>query len=144
MIKVGTDIPKAKVFRFEIFWFEMAGFIETIELHWNSRAFYNNSAKTLLEKFKQTRRALRAWSKELSPVSWVIAMMDSLEDQRRLSLIESNCKKILKKHYFSYWRIKEFIGDKEPLSNMSNLGMKIQNSFKQWLPQGTGQILSPS
>lgn len=69
VIKVGTVIPKTKKFRFENFWVQMAGFLQTVELHWNNTAFYSNSTKTLSGKFKQTRRGLKAWSKEFSKLN---------------------------------------------------------------------------
>lgn len=119
MIKVGTSISKTKMFRFENFWVQISGFLETVELHWHSTAFYNNAAKTLAEKFKQTRRGLKAWSKGLSKLntkinncSWVIGMMDGLEDQRSLSRIEANFRKILKKFLLELRR-KECTGNKE-------------------------------
>lgn len=69
VIKVGTKISKAHIFRFENFWIQMSDFISTVELHWNSTAFFRNSAKNLSKKFKQTRRGLKALSRNISKLN---------------------------------------------------------------------------
>jgi hypothetical protein len=93
------------VFCFENYWTEFEGFQETVDLHWHCSPFYGDAARTLSSKFKQVRKGLKAWSKELSRPSrnihnanWVIALLDGLEDARYLSLIESNFRKIVKRH----------------------------------------------
>lgn len=62
-------------------------------------------ARTISENFKQLRASLKKWSKELSQLNkvinncnWVLALLDGLEDQRGLSLIESNFRKIIRSH----------------------------------------------
>lgn len=89
-----------------------------VELHWHSTPFYGNAAKTLLVKYKQTRKAFKDWSKKLSNLSkcinncsYVISMIDGLEDQITLSRPEWNFKKILNSHLqkllqakIEYWR----------------------------------------
>jgi hypothetical protein len=32
MVQIGTSIPKASVFRFESFWVEMPGFLDTVQV----------------------------------------------------------------------------------------------------------------
>jgi hypothetical protein len=69
-------------------------------------------------KLKMLRRGLKEWSKELSKLnkliynnSFVLAMLDGLEQQRALSVIERNFRASLKTHLISlleakmvYWR----------------------------------------
>lgn len=62
-------------------------------------------AKIISGKFKQLRAGLKKWSKEFSHLnrvinncSWVLALLDGLEDQRNLSTLESNFRKVVKIH----------------------------------------------
>jgi mannosylglycoprotein endo-beta-mannosidase len=62
-------------------------------------------ARPISGKFKQLRKGLKAWSREFSKLnkiinncSWVLAMLDGLEDQRPLSRVEHNFRNIVKKH----------------------------------------------
>lgn len=106
VIQIGTYFPKAHIFRFENFWMQMSDFLSTVELHWNSTVFFSNAVKTLAEKFKQAKSGLKAWSKNISQLnkkinncSWVIVMLDALEDQRILSRIESNFRQEASCHF---------------------------------------------
>jgi hypothetical protein len=74
---------------------EFSGFQETVKLHWDSNHFYSNSAKTISGKFKQLRKGLKSWSRELSRLNkninnagWVVALLDGLEEARTLSILE--------------------------------------------------------
>jgi hypothetical protein len=76
-------------------------------------------AKTISGKFKQLRKELNAWCKELSKLnnlinncSQVLALIDGLEDQRLLLVVELNFRKIVKKYLQNlleakriYWRL---------------------------------------
>lgn len=118
VIKVNIVIPKAKIFRFENFWAEFNGFMETVDLHWNSNPIFANRAKTIVGKFKQLRRGLKAWSKSLSNLTrlihnpnWVLAILDGLEDQRPLCRVAKNFGRIIKGYVIQlleakrkYWR----------------------------------------
>ena len=63
MVQIDTAIPKANVFRFENFWPEYPGFLETVSESRNSmRKERSNSAATLALKLKNLRYALKCWS----------------------------------------------------------------------------------
>lgn len=85
VIKIGTMIPQAFLFRFENFLSEFSSFLPTVELHWNISHYYANAAKTSNSKFKPVRAGLKRWSRSLSNLSklihncdFVLAMLDSL------------------------------------------------------------------
>jgi hypothetical protein len=77
-----------------------------------------NAALVISAKFKSLHRGLKAWSRELSKLNklinnsnFVLALLDGLEEQRPLSIIESNFRKLLKCHLISlleakrtYWK----------------------------------------
>ena len=105
VVSIGSKIPKSSSFRFENFWVDIPGFLDTINLHWNSTPFYSNAAKTLAAKFKQTRIGLRKWSRNLSNLNklifnsnWTLSLLDGLEDQRSLSTLESAFRSLVKNH----------------------------------------------
>jgi hypothetical protein len=66
VIQIISQISKSPIFRFENYWVDFDGLLDTIHLHWNSTPFYGDAARTMGGKFKQARRGLRLWSKELS------------------------------------------------------------------------------
>lgn len=102
---VGSSIPKCNMFRFENFWVNHPGFMDTVNLHWNNAPFYANAARNMSAKLKQVRAGLKSWSKNLSKLSkliyncnWVLLLVDGLEDQRPLSILERHFKKLVKSH----------------------------------------------
>lgn len=118
VINIGTHIPKAKIFRFENYWLEFNGFLNVVDLHWSTSPYFANAAQTLNSKFKQVRKGLKQWSKELSKLgklinnaNFVIAILDGLEDQRPLNGPEAIFRQIVKKYLASlleakriYWK----------------------------------------
>lgn len=103
VVRMDSHIPKANIFRFENYWADFPGFFYIVDLHWHSNPFFGNMAKTISTKFKPLRVGLRKWSKQLSQLnrlinncSWVLAMLDRLEDQTRLIIVEADFRKILK------------------------------------------------
>lgn len=68
VVKVGTEIPKAKTFRFENYWLQISNFLATVELHQHS-TFHSNSVKTQHGNFKKTRRGLKTWSKNIAKLN---------------------------------------------------------------------------
>lgn len=58
-LHIGSCIPKSKLFRFENFWVDHPGFLETVHLHWNSSPFFANAARNLSDKLKQVRAGLK-------------------------------------------------------------------------------------
>jgi hypothetical protein len=98
-------IPKANMFRLENFWVNHRGFLDTISLHWNNSLVFGNASKNLSSKLKHVRSGLKKWSKNLSNLNkliynskWVLLLMDGLEDQRNLSRMETNFRKLVKQH----------------------------------------------
>lgn len=123
MLHNGSNIPKAKTFRFENFWIEHPGFLDTVGLHWNNSAYHANAAKNLSFKSKQVRAGLKKWNKNLSSLSkliyscnWVLLLMDGLEDQRSISRLELSLRILVKNHLNSlleskrlYWRQRNLV-----------------------------------
>ena len=85
---------------------------------WALPARFHNAAQLFSSKLKVLRRGLKLWSKSLSNLSqlisnssWVLALLDGLEDQRPLCLVERNFRRILKAHLLklleakrTYWK----------------------------------------
>jgi hypothetical protein len=104
-IQVDTTIPKANIFRFENFWLDFDGFQETVSNCWALDVHKDNSAQTLCAKLKNLRAGLKKWSRNLSNLSMIInnccfilALIDGLEEQRELTIMETNFRKILQDH----------------------------------------------
>jgi hypothetical protein len=96
-IQIGTSIPKAQIFRFEEFWLDFEGFTDTVQSHWQQARHFTNSAQDLSARMKSLRHGLKNWSKNLSKLnkviescSYILAIIDGLEDQRTLSIQEAN------------------------------------------------------
>jgi len=118
VMHIGSSIPKSKLFKFENFWVDHAGFLNTVDLPWNSSPYHANAARTLSEKYKQVRAGLKYWSKKLSNLSkliynnnWVLLLFDGLEDRRALSRLERAFRTLVKSHLASlleakraYWK----------------------------------------
>lgn len=116
--QIGTCIPKAQLFRFENYWIDQPGFMDLVQLTWNSDVRANSSATKLTAKFKLLRRVLKRWGKTLSKLNAtikecnaVLLTLDALEDNRSLQPQEANFRRILKKHILKllqcqkeYWR----------------------------------------
>jgi len=101
---IGTSIPKARIFRFENFWPDLPGFLDAVQNSWSSpRILWTSSAANISVKFKELRKALKFWSKNISHLAKlieicnkVILFLDSLEECRALFLPEWNLRKIVK------------------------------------------------
>ena len=66
-IVIGTCIPKSNIFRFENFWPQHPGFLETTQEGWAAQVRNSKDAATVLAgKLKNTRQKLKPWSKQLS------------------------------------------------------------------------------
>ena len=113
-IVIGTEIPKANLFRFENYWPEHPGFLDTVQEGWlrqvrNTR----DPASILAGKLKNTRYALKTSSKNLSNLTKLIGLcnkviffLDVVEDCRPLYLPEWNCRLIIKNHLQTLLRYK--------------------------------------
>jgi hypothetical protein len=108
----------AKIFGFENFWVDQPGFLEIVQMVWNSGIRASNSVAKVTAKLKLLRRVLNKWAKRLSQIkkqihesNLVIAVMDRLEENRPLFLQERNFRQIIKnriqnlfKYQKEYWR----------------------------------------
>jgi hypothetical protein len=117
VVAIGTEIPKAKVFRFENYWIKLPGFMDVVSRIWAINC-PGDSAKCLSSKFKLLRKGLKNWSCSLSVINRlvencnsIILMLDSFEEQRSLRISEWNFRNIVKaklQHLLSckqvYWK----------------------------------------
>ena len=104
-IQVGTSIPKAQLFRFENHWLEFDGFYDTVNTLWNSSPYISDTALAINFKFKHLRAGLKKWCKKHSNLNqtienytFILALLEGIEDQRPLALHEKNFKMILMEH----------------------------------------------
>jgi len=117
-VQIGTEIPKAKIFRFENFWMDIPGFIDLVQSVWNSEVRGSNAATRITAKFKLLRRAIKRWTKGMAQLSnlikecnSVLLILDKLEEQRPLFIQERNFRIILRRHILTllkyqkeYWK----------------------------------------
>ena len=103
MIKIGTNIPKSKVFRFENYWLNHSSFKQVVEAAWNIPVGHTDCANKINAKFKNVRRALKLWAKNLAchkkqiaDLNDCIFLWDMIEKYRDLSVFENNCRTMLK------------------------------------------------
>jgi hypothetical protein len=111
-VHIGTNVPKANIFRFENYWSNHPGCIEHIECAWASHSNPGNSAHIVSAKFKNLRRILKHWSKGISNLSkliancnMTIAFFDKLEELRSLYPQEYIFKKIINVHISNLLRM---------------------------------------
>ena len=103
-VAIGTNIPRSNIFRFENFWVEHAGFLDTIQYQWTISQQQSSASRTISSKLKALRSALKTWSRGLSNLSLLIAncnkvilFLDALEDRRFLYNPELNLRIMIKK-----------------------------------------------
>jgi hypothetical protein len=118
IVNIDTDIPKAKIFRFENFWVDLPGFMECVKKSWSNPSHKNYSSAILTDKLKNLRYALKKWHLSLARLKGliqncnnVILLLDSLEEKRPLFTVEFNFWLIVKLHLDElllaecrYWR----------------------------------------
>lgn len=102
IVKIGTDIPSSRVFRFENYWMEHPHFLAVVQHGWNLDTGQFDKAKHISAKFKNLRRVLKAWNSQLSSlktnidnVKLILSFLEILEECRDLSVAEWNFKDIL-------------------------------------------------
>jgi hypothetical protein len=122
-ISIGTNIPRSNIFRFENFWVEHQGFIDTVSSGWSSSPVLDSSARSMSAKLKNLRAALKSWSRGLSNLSLlisncniVISFLDALEDARGLYNTESNLRRLVKVQIATLLRYKNIYWKKGTLS----------------------------
>jgi len=118
MIKIGTTIPKSKIFRFENYWLKHDDFKDVVRKVWVSTVRGSDIAKTITAKFKVLRRDIKIWAKFVSCLKQQIAELNEcifsprfIEEFRFLSSFEWNCRHLLKEtllnllqHQQIYWK----------------------------------------
>jgi hypothetical protein len=118
IVNIDTDIPKAKLFRFENFWVDLPGFMECVKKSWSNPSHKNYSSAILMDKLKNLRYAQKKWHPSLARLKGfiqncnnVILLLDSLEEKRPLFTVEFNFRLIVKLHLDDlllaecrYWR----------------------------------------
>jgi hypothetical protein len=94
-----------------------------VENAWNIPTNYSDSAKRVNENFKNLRRAIKLWAKQLpclkqkiDKVNFVIELLDFIDEVRALNLYEWNLRESVKNHVItllqnqkSYWKQREEI-----------------------------------
>jgi hypothetical protein len=105
VVSIDTNIPKAKLFRFENYWVQMPGFIECVSKSWEKLSHKGYSFAILVDKLKTLRYDLKKWHTSLSKLkaliqncNKVILLLDTLEEERPLSRPKFNFRNIVKLH----------------------------------------------
>ena len=103
LVNISTEIPRPKVFRFEIFLLQFQDFQQILNQVWLSPVPQSDHAKILTAKFKKLRKSLKEKQASMSSLKSVIAstkfliqFLDILEECRDLSLPEWNFRIILR------------------------------------------------
>jgi hypothetical protein len=117
------------VFRFENYWAEHPGFLDIVQAAWNIEVRSTTSPAIITEKFKNLRRILKNWSKGISNLNItiqkcnsVLAVMDKLEENRRLYSHEAIFRNILKTHIKRLLRYKNQYWKKRYTCRWARLG----------------------
>jgi hypothetical protein len=105
MVNIDTNIPKARIFRFDNYWVDLSGFMECVSSSWNKPSSKKYSSAMLADKLKCLRYDLKKWHVILAKLKWlienynkVILMLDELEEKRSLYRTEFNFRRIVKIH----------------------------------------------
>jgi hypothetical protein len=150
VINIDTNIPKAKIFRFENYWVDMPGFQECVASSWAKISSKSYSSAIVADKLKSLRYDLRKWHTSLSKIedliqncNKVILAFDTLEEIRPLYKPEFNFRKIIKLHLddllmveCNYWR-------KRCTIRWIKQGKIILNSFMLWPLKDLGGTILP-
>lgn len=165
-VSIGTKIPRSNIFRFENYWVDHAGFLQTVLCHWEQAVQMNSASRKISAKFKRLRSALKVWSQGLSNLSLLIAncnkvilFLDGLEDRRPLYNTESNLRILVKRqlttklHYKNvYWRKRytvnrikfgdectKFFHAMATISHRRNSIPQLHNDQGQWVQDHEGK-----
>ena len=72
LVTISTSIPKAHIFRFEIFWVHQAGFMDCVQEVWTRPSHKTHISAIIVDKLKALRFALKKWQKGLSHIKRLI------------------------------------------------------------------------
>jgi hypothetical protein len=102
LISISTDIPKARIFRFENYWMLHEDFMNVFQHGWNIPVQHHDKAKMIGAKFKNLRRVLKYWHSNLSNLAAVITntkimifLLDSMKEFRDLLVEEWNFRHLV-------------------------------------------------
>jgi hypothetical protein len=105
VIKASTSIPRPQIFRFENYWLEHEKFPAILQQGWVDVQSHSDKAKIVTAKFKNLRKALKAWKSQLPNLAATIQntkdtilLLDTIEEHRDLTLEEWNFRGILHLH----------------------------------------------
>jgi hypothetical protein len=118
LVSASTKVPKPNVFRFENYWLQHHQFNDIFQAAWNLPSSHSDKAKRISSKFKTLRRILKAWKNQLPSLAKtiknckeVILFLDTLEENRDLSLEEWNFRSLVSQQLESllaqekaYWK----------------------------------------
>ena len=128
----------------------MQGFAQIISNNWQHLGNYKNAAQDIIARLKSLRYGLKQWSKSLSQLSkiihscnFVLALLDGLEDQRLLSIIESNFRRLLKVHLTKLLEAKRIYWRSRAKIRWAKLGGETQVSSIPMPPKASDVIILP-
>jgi hypothetical protein len=91
VIAFESNIPRSPIFRLENYWLHHSSFKSIVQNAWNIPVNHSDSAKKINAKFKNLRRGLKLWAKNLpclkktiAQVNEVIDLLDNFEEFRTL------------------------------------------------------------
>jgi hypothetical protein len=73
VVNITTEIPKGNLFRFENYWLHHEQFNQVMMHGWSIPTYHLDKARILGAKFKNLRRVLRHWHKQISNLASTIA-----------------------------------------------------------------------
>jgi hypothetical protein len=105
VVSIDTDIPRAKIFRFDNYWVDLPGFTECVTKSWAKESYKTYSSAILADKLKSLRFELKKWHLSLARLKGliqncnkVILLLDELEEKRPLFRPEFNFRNVVKLH----------------------------------------------
>jgi hypothetical protein len=117
-ISIKTEVPCARIFRFENFWMEHKDFKDVFLEAWNTPQYKTDPAMRITAKLKITRKHLKEWQMGLPKLDQtidntklIILFIDVIEEHRDLEVQEWNFRRLLQQHLLNlldwqknYWR----------------------------------------
>lgn len=105
IIQIKNSLRKSNLFRFENSWMEHLQCLPLVESIWTHNIHYPDAPKRINAKMKILRKNLNTWAKTLSivkvdvaDINDLVSMLDSVENSRNLSPLESSLTISLKDH----------------------------------------------
>jgi hypothetical protein len=161
VISISTVIPKKSIFRFENYWMEHQDFLPLVQHAWSAPTFETDAAKIITGKFKNLRKVLKDWQRNLSSlkvaihnVTLVLTFFLFLEEFRDLSVPEWNFKKILEQKLTSllrqqhtYWKQRGSIkwvtlGDASTKFFHANASIRFRRNLITSLENAAGEMVT--